>query len=101
MGRVTADRGGERVEKDQQAAPARIDHAGIGQHGELIGGALERRGGGVSRCGQRAGQPGAVGGPMLDRVGGGLQHRDDGAVDHLAAHRRDDQSDAVAQRRPE
>ena len=99
-GRLTGDRRAQRVQQHQQAPPAGVHHTGVAEHVELLGGLFQRDNGRVAGGGDRPGQPVRVG-ALLDGVGGGPQHRDDGPRDLLAAHRGDDQLDAALQRGPE
>ena len=95
--RVAGQRRGHRVEEDQQAPPSRVDHAGLGEHVELLGGLLQG-----DRCcfGCRSDdghEVRAVARRILGSGGGGLQDRDDGAG-HRLAHRGDRQADGMPQR---
>ena len=46
--RPSVDDGQYRVEKQQVARPAGVDHTGLGQDGELLGGVRQRVGGGAA-----------------------------------------------------
>ncbi len=94
---VPAQGRAHRVQQYQQAAAARVNHAGIGQHVELLGGLVQCDGGGIGGGEDHVGQVGTVGGDVLGGARSLLQHRDDGAG-HGFAHRRDGQSDGMAQR---
>ena len=95
---VPGDRAGQGIEQDQQSAAARIDHPGLGQHRELVGGPVQGGRGGLTGCAERIGQARALVGPAFDGLGRSLQHRDHRARHQLAAHRRDHQRDRVPQR---
>lgn len=69
----------ERVEQQEQTEAPCVDDAGLGQHVELRGGALQGLGGGVGRCGRhRHERTGAAG--RVRAVGGRVQHADNGAL---------------------
>ena len=95
--RVAGDGRAECIEQHQQSAPAGVHHAGLGQHRELIGCALQCDRGGLAGTGEHLGQTGALGGCLSDRLCGGLQYRHHGAVHHLTAHCRHHQHDCMAQ----
>jgi hypothetical protein len=72
-----------RGEEDLEAAGAGVDDPGVAQHGELVGGLLDRRGHPRADQGGGPDQVVAGGDPLVGGVRGGGDRREDGALDRL------------------
>ena len=95
-GRLAGDRRAQSVEQNQQPATAGVDHAGLAEHVELLGGLLQRDHRGLTGGNDRLRQPRVR--RFFDGLTGGFEHRDDRSLDLPAAHRGDDQIDPAVQR---
>ena len=62
------------VQQHQEATASCVDHTGVGEHVELLGGLVERNPCGVGRAGDRPRQVRAVGDRVVGRFSGGAYH---------------------------